>query len=246
MKKPNKNLKNEKNTVDNKKEKTTPIQKFKKKRPRRIDDSMDDLLEYEDHLVTEEDFEEELELNLKKRLGYDQDEETEEVEEPEEGEEVEEPEEVLGVPTKNKRPKVPKEKFYVDPKHFDDEIVKYYESGVISNELAEMVSKIANKLSYSSNFAGYTYREEMVGDGIVRMFKALMSKKYDREKGTNPFSYFTRIAFNAFRNRIKKEKHIHEAQERYQQEYMMVSEGYANLLKNNQISITKDIMDRYD
>jgi DNA-directed RNA polymerase specialized sigma24 family protein len=86
----------------------------------------------------------------------------------------------------------------------------------------------------------------MVGDGIVRMFKALMSKKYDREKGTNPFSYFTRIAFNAFRNRIKKEKHIHEAQERYQQEYMMVSEGYANLLKNNQISITKDIMDRYE
>jgi hypothetical protein len=250
MKKPNKNLKNKKTVKPEKikieKQKTKPVLKFKKKRPKRIDENMDDLLEYEDHLVTEEDFEEELELSLKKRLGYDEEEETEEVEDAEEAEEVVEPEEVLGVPFKNKRPKVPKEKFYVDPKQFDDEIVKYYESGVISNILAEMVSKIANKLSYSSNFAGYTYREEMVGDGIVRMFKALMSKKYDREKGTNPFSYFTRIAFNAFRNRIKKEKHIHEAQERYQQEYMMVSEGYANLLKNNQISITKDIMDRYD
>jgi hypothetical protein len=141
---------------------------------------------------------------------------------------------------KPRRPKVPKEKFYVDPKKFDDEIVKYYQSGDISNELAEMVSKIANKLSYSSNFAGYTYREEMVGDGIVRMFKALMSKKYDREKGTNPFSYFTRIAFNAFRNRIKKEKTIHEAQEKYQQEYMLMSENYSNLFKNNQIKIGKD------
>lgn len=139
-----------------------------------------------------------------------------------------------------KKPKVPKEKFYVDPKKFDDEIVKYYETDIISNELAEMISKISNKLSFAGNFAGYTYREEMVGDGIVRMFKALMSKKYNREKGTNPFSYFTRIAFNAFRNRIKKEKTIHDAHERYQQEYIIMTEGFANLLKNNQTKISKD------
>lgn len=154
---------------------------------------------------------------------------------------MEEEDEELEKILKPKKPKVSKEKFYVDPKKFDDEIVNFYESGNISNDLAEMVSKIANKLSYSSNFAGYTYREEMVGDGIVRMFKALMSKKYDREKGTNPFSYFTRIAFNAFRNRIKKEKTINEAQEKYQQEYMLMSENYSNLFKNNQIKIGKDI-----
>ena len=145
----------------------------------------------------------------------------------------------------SKKPKAPKEKFYVEPKKFDEEIMKYYDSGEMSDELASMVSKIANKLSYASNFVNYTYREEMVGDGIVRMFKALMAKKYDREKGTNPFSYFTRIAFNAFRNRIKKEKHIHEAHEKYQQEYMMVSEGYNNLLKNNQIKIMKEIERKY-
>lgn len=144
-----------------------------------------------------------------------------------------------------KKPKAPKEKFYVEPKKFDEEILKYYDTGKMSDELASMVSKIANKLSYASNFVNYTYREEMVGDGIVRMFKALMAKKYDREKGTNPFSYFTRIAFNAFRNRIKKEKHIHEAHEKYQQEYMMVSEGYNNLLKNNQIKIMKEIERKY-
>jgi hypothetical protein len=145
----------------------------------------------------------------------------------------------------SKKPRAPKEKFYVEPKKFDEEIMKYYDSGEMSDELASMVSKIANKLSFASNFVNYTYREEMVGDGIVRMFKALMAKKYDREKGTNPFSYFTRIAFNAFRNRIKKEKHIHEAHEKYQQEYMMVSEGYNNLLKNNQIKIMKEIERKY-
>ena len=168
---------------------------------------------------------------------YSQNEYNDIEEDDDDDEEDEELEKIL----KPRKPKVPKEKFYVDPKKFDDEIVNYYQSGDISNELAEMVSKIANKLSYSSNFAGYTYREEMVGDGIVRMFKALMSKKYDREKGTNPFSYFTRIAFNAFRNRIKKEKTINEAQEKYQQEYMLMSENYSNLFKNNQIKIGKDL-----
>jgi hypothetical protein len=73
----------------------------------------------------------------------------------------------------------------------------------------------------------------MVGDGVIRMFKALMSKKYNHSKGNNPFSYFTRIAFNAFRNRIKKEKHMHETHEKYKNEYIMFSEHYNNLVKNN-------------
>jgi hypothetical protein len=136
-------------------------------------------------------------------------------------------------PKRGKKPDPNKIAYYVDPKEFDQEIQNYYKSGILSNELAEMVSKIAHKLSFASNFINYSYREEMVGDGIIRMFKALMSKKYSHDKGTNPFSYFTRIAFNAFRNRIKKEKHIHETHEKYQAEFMMFSENYNNMMKNN-------------
>jgi len=143
---------------------------------------------------------------------------------------VEKKEEVK--PKRGKKP-ADKTKFYVDPKQFDEEIISYYNSGILSNELAEMVSKIAHKLSYAPNFINYSYREEMVGDGVIRMFKALMSKKYNHSKGNNPFSYFTRIAFNAFRNRIKKEKHMHETHEKYKNEYIMFSEHYNNLVKNN-------------
>jgi DNA-directed RNA polymerase specialized sigma24 family protein len=85
----------------------------------------------------------------------------------------------------------------------------------------------------------------MVGDGIIRMMKALIAKKYNRDKGTNPFSYFTRIAFNAFRNRIKKEKHIHETHEKYQREFMLMSESFNHLSKNNNINIMKE-RDRKD
>lgn len=171
-----------------------------------------------------------------------------ELEEPEEEflEEIDEDlieEEVIEEVVVDEKPKrgkkADKTKFYVDPKEFDTQIMKYYESGILSNELAEMVSKIAHKLSYAPNFINYSYREEMVGDGIIRMFKALMSKKYNHTKGTNPFSYFTRIAFNAFRNRIKKEKHIHETHEKYQNEFMMFSENYSNMVKNNRTKMYK-------
>jgi len=136
-------------------------------------------------------------------------------------------------PRRGKKPDPKKIAYYVDPKEFDEKIQIYYKTDVLSDELAQMVSKIAHKLSFASNFINYSYREEMVGDGIIRMFKALMSKKYSHDKGTNPFSYFTRIAFNAFRNRIKKEKHIHETHEKYQAEFMMFSENYNNMMKNN-------------
>jgi hypothetical protein len=172
-------------------------------------------------------------------LDIDEEEPEEEIEE-EDLEEIEEDEIVEDKVKKKeevkpKRGKKPadKTKFYVDPKQFDEEIISYYNSGILSNELAEMVSKIAHKLSYAPNFINYSYREEMVGDGVIRMFKALMSKKYNHSKGNNPFSYFTRIAFNAFRNRIKKEKHMHETHEKYKNEYIMFSEHYNNLVKNN-------------
>lgn len=139
----------------------------------------------------------------------------------------------------NKKPSE-KEKYYVNPHEFDEEIIKFYDSGHMSDNLAQMVSKIAHKLSYAPNFINYTYREEMVGDGIIRMFKALTTKKYDRDKGTNPFSYFTRIAFNAFRNRIKKEKHLRETHEKYQNELLLFSENYNTLIKNKHLRISKN------
>lgn len=62
---------------------------------------------------------------------------------------------------------------------------------------------------------GNTYREEMVGDAVIRMIEALTSQKFNPHKG-NPFSYFTKIAFHAFCNRIKKEKKVRETLANYQ------------------------------
>ena len=209
------------------------------KRKKRIkkEDTFDDLI-YHDVLDEHHDLDHDEEVLI----------DTDDVDLVEEALVIEVAEEVLEVveeiieqaPKKRGRGSADKTKFYVDPKHFDDEIVKYYDSGIMSNDLAEMVSKISHKLSYAPNFINYTYREEMVGDGVIRMMKALMAKKYNRDKGTNPFSYFTRIAFNAFRNRIKKEKHMADTHEKYQNEIMMMSQNYNVLMKNNNIRINKE------
>jgi DNA-directed RNA polymerase specialized sigma24 family protein len=57
----------------------------------------------------------------------------------------------------------------------------------------------------------------MVGDAIVKMYSALESKKFKLESTFNPFSYFNQIAWNAFSNRIKKEKKQHEGLQEYKQ-----------------------------
>lgn len=139
----------------------------------------------------------------------------------------------------NKKP-ADKDKFYVQPKEFHAEIERYYESGVITDDVALMISKIANKLSYAPNFINYSYREEFIGDAIVRMFKALVAKKYDPVNHSNPFAYFTRIAYNAFINRIKKEKYMHETHQKYQEEFILLAEGYNSIIKNNNSIISRE------
>lgn len=136
-------------------------------------------------------------------------------------------------PTKTKEPdqqsltaRGNKNKHYVKPEEFEYLIKEYYKNEELTNELCECVFKIANRLSYRPNFVNYTFREEMVGDAIERMVFALSNKIYkynprkigkNGKKG-NAFLYFTKIAENAFINRIKIESRNREAISNYQED----------------------------
>lgn len=114
--------------------------------------------------------------------------------------------------------KVKKEKIhYVNAAEFEAAIRVFYGTGKLTAYLGESVSKIANGLSYAPNFLNYSYRDEMVGDAIVKMMTALKHKKFTLDSGYSPFSYFTTIAFHAFINRIKKEKKHHETLQEYKE-----------------------------
>ena len=74
----------------------------------------------------------------------------------------------------------------------------------VTNYIGECFLKIANHLSYRPNFINYTYRDDMISDGIENCLQYMSN--FDPAKSKNPFAYFTQIIYYAFIRRIQKEK----------------------------------------
>lgn len=70
--------------------------------------------------------------------------------------------------------------------------------------IGECFVKIATHISYRPNFYNYTFRDEMVSDGIENCL--MYFRNYNPEKFNNPFGYFSKIIWYAFLRRIAKEK----------------------------------------
>lgn len=73
----------------------------------------------------------------------------------------------------------------------------------VSDAIGKIILDIATNLSYRYNFINYTFREEMIGDGIVSCITYL--DNFDPAKSKNPFGFFTQICYYAFVQRINKE-----------------------------------------
>jgi hypothetical protein len=74
----------------------------------------------------------------------------------------------------------------------------------IPNYIGECFMKIAEGLSHKPNFINYTYRDEMIADGVENCL--MYFENFNPEKSKNPFAYFTQVIFFAFLRRIQKEK----------------------------------------
>lgn len=117
---------------------------------------------------------------------------------------------------------------YVNSKQFEEEIRQYYKTDKMTEYLADSIRRIAYGLSFAPNFINYSYRDEMIGDAVVKMYQALKYKKFKLDHGFSPFSYFTTIAFHAFISRIKKEKKHHQLIADYRER------NYDNLINTNE------------
>jgi hypothetical protein len=142
---------------------------------------------------------------------------------------------MFDVPKKRKRrTKEELKEHYVNGDEMIEEIRHFYKTGEFTNNLADMLQKIANGLARRSNFSNYSYKDFMVGDAIVKMITALKNKNFKLNSGYNPFSYFNRIAFRAFLGRIKLEKKRHEGLLSYQSHVYdsLKEEGLLPAVKN--------------
>ena len=108
-----------------------------------------------------------------------------------------------------------KSEHYVDNKKLYAEMVEYLNSVKEAEEsgddkpripeyIGECLLKISTRLSTKPNFINYTYRDEMISDGIENCVNYIGN--FNPEKSTNPFAYFTQIIYYAFLRRIQREK----------------------------------------
>ena len=109
---------------------------------------------------------------------------------------------------------------YVNNRDFSYAVVDYVRECVVAEEenlrhpkvtdyIATCFMKICEGLSHKPNFVRYTYRDEMVMDGVENCLRAVHNYNIDAATRTgkpNAFSYFTQIAYFAFIRRITKEK----------------------------------------
>ena len=104
---------------------------------------------------------------------------------------------------------------YVDNKKFLEAMIEYRNKCIkaeeknrkkpeVTNYIGECFLKIANHLSYRPNFINYTYRDDMISDGIENCLQYM--NNFNPDKSNNPFAYFTQIIYYAFIRRIQKEK----------------------------------------
>ena len=74
----------------------------------------------------------------------------------------------------------------------------------VTDYIAMCFLQIAQRLSYRPNFINYTYKDDMISDGLENCLAYMHN--FNPDKSTNPFAYFTQIIYYAFLRRIQKEK----------------------------------------
>jgi len=89
-------------------------------------------------------------------------------------------------------------------KSVNEALEKKKERPPVTDYIGSCFLKIANHLSYRPNFINYTFRDDMISDGIENCLQYL--DNFNPEKSNNPFAYFTQIIYYAFIRRIQKEK----------------------------------------
>ena len=109
---------------------------------------------------------------------------------------------------KKSRPYVNNKEFLEEMTKFRDKVLDAKRNGKnrprVPDAIGIKIMKIATHLSHKPNFINYTFREEMISDGIENCLQYI--DNFNPDKSKNPFAYFTQIIYFAFIRRIQKEK----------------------------------------
>lgn len=71
-----------------------------------------------------------------------------------------------------------------------------------SDKLGKMIYLIVSGLAKKGNWSGYTWNEDMIGEGIITVIKYM----HNFTEGKNAHAYISKISQNAFIQYIQKQK----------------------------------------
>ena len=109
----------------------------------------------------------------------------------------------------------PRKRNYVNNKDLLEALIQYQkdcreaedqgeQTPRVPDYIGKCIYQIATRLATKPNFSGYSYKEDMISDGIENCLQYI--NNFNPEKSQNPFAYFTQIIWYAFLRRIQKEK----------------------------------------
>jgi len=115
-------------------------------------------------------------------------------------------------------PKKRTPKYYLTNADLLPAVLESKSVGRITDKLARMLMLLTDRYSRKANFSGYSFREDMVSAALINLCQNAL--KFNPEKSSNPFAFYTTAIKNSFLQYMLDEK-----KQRYIRDTLLVEAG---------------------
>lgn len=120
-------------------------------------------------------------------------------------------------------------KNYVNNITLREELIKHFETEIISDKLHFIILDMCKRIGSKPNFCNYTYIQDMIFDAYTKCIGVISRKKFNIER-QNAFAYFTTVIHNSFTDKIGKEWHHRNTKKQLKEQiYNNLYERYRNI-----------------
>jgi DNA-directed RNA polymerase specialized sigma subunit len=110
-------------------------------------------------------------------------------------------------------------KYYLTNADLLPAVLEAKQVGKITDKLARMLMLLTDRYSRKANFNGYSFREDMVSAALINLCQNAL--KFNPEKSSNPFAFYTTAIKNSFLQFMLDEK-----KQRYIRDTLLVESGH--------------------
>lgn len=144
-------------------------------------------------------------------------------------------------------------KYYITNSVLLPEVLASKKEGKMSEALAEMLMKLTRKYANRPCFMGYSYRDDMISEALTNLCQNAL--KFNPEKSSNPFAYYTTCINSSFlqylnfekKHRVIRDQLLIEVGENpsfgFQEEYSRQQAGEGGEYKSEMIDMANQIVE---